>query len=58
LKAFETDLLEQPVIVNHRPSPLAIVIRDVELVFARPPAPFHFFRTLAAFGLRSASSDA
>src|SRR5690349_23199846 len=64
LKALEADLLEQTAVVGDRPAPLVIVIPDVEVIFTRPPAAFHFFDTFfafltfAAFGLASASRAA
>src|SRR5262245_58043495 len=70
LKSLEADLLEQPVIVDDRPSPFTIVIGDVQLVLTWPPASLHFLAEafvarffLALFdffslGLISASSDA
>src|SRR4029077_1009342 len=42
--------------VNDRPSPFLVVISDVKLVFARPPAALHFFATLGFFGVFGPSS--
>ena len=38
LESFETDLLEQASIVDNGKSPLMVMVGDVELVVAAPPA--------------------
>ena len=38
LKTFETNLLEQPTIVGNRESPFAIVVSDIDRIFASPVA--------------------
>ena len=38
LETFETDFLEEPVIVADRAAPLLVVIADVRAILARPPA--------------------
>src|SRR5829696_1542890 len=57
LKSFEANLLEQPAIVGDRPPPLVIVIPDVQLVFARPPAALHFLLTFFVLAVFRGASD-
>ena len=62
LKAFETDLFEEPVVVGDRPAPLLVVIPHVKGIGAAPPAAgwgqvliLHFLQRVAPRALGGAT---
>ncbi len=55
LEALEADLLEQAAVVGDRESPLAVVVGDVELVIAAPPAAARRLRCRGRLSCRDSS---